>query len=1168
MSAVGEASWHSLTTGQKVALALGVPASATIGYILYHRYKGSTGEKRVGDFGEDSTGSRVTIPADALRSIARRKGSFLKQLQQQSGARVEIEEEEEEDRTSRTFLLLGSPEQVSRARVSIARLVSENQQVTVKMEVPKAAVGRIIGRRGESIKTLCLNSGARVNCSGEKRSHSLGEKGLITITGTRKEVETAKELIMEKVIEEEVFRKKIFQSTAKRQQRKQPSLGQGQRQGEREGDAGAVLGNGTPSSARTPESVQEDQRTTEQDDQDQTDQLESPQDIAKFEIPSPDLSFSPDEHLEVYVSACENPGHFWIQILGVRSLHLDQLTGEMSRFYSSSGQTEEVLNVVAGDIVAAPYRQEGSWHRARVLGFLDNGNVDVYYVDFGDNGEIPPGRIHSLRSDFLSLPFQAIECSLAGICPAAEAWTEEALDEFDRLTYCAEWKPLLAKLCSYFQTGMTTWPNVRLYDHSNGKNLDIGEELIRLGHAVRNQKKGAGDGTGPTEKGDSNPVSLQKMLDDVTGATSELSLSCLSLASGVPERGWVSERLGLQRGGDPAEVMRCDVERPVSPLLLRPPSSPCSLDSAGCFSVSAGELTDVSGELLSPDLNAGIQPTSFSSSPAETELRSASLPPCEATVGNATSTPTAAGKTLKDRQAAAAAAAAAASDRAPDRSLPPPPCLGEKPDSEMEPLLSPVELVTSRLGSVTLSDEVFAGSSRSGSTSSAPETASGSPLSGASFTGDSSLYSPRGCFYFASTSEDSSSLSSSSSSSFSSSSSSSSPSSASVSAEKSMILIDSSCVSPKEQESLGEEEQESRGELEVTREASGAVGEEEEEEEEALDFLARALLEQKLGVSQWDETYDASRLDFLSSGEMELASGEIPGAPDRNFLEEKEEARFFKSVSRKETLTKKKSTLRLPREEDVCDLTKDDGEGDRFDGEGKDRRDVPFEGQDARDRAKEEEDEKEDLIDIAMGFGTGEVIDLPEEGDVTRGQRDTYDLADGKGGGFDRAGRFGTALVDPAGKKLADPVNEDETFQTPGAEREREGAGEENPDEEQRSSDLAKEDGDLVRELGFTSDNASDERDSSDRTQEREDGGHRGARELGTASELKPEDSHRIVTPFGKDEGMSLAIQDRQRFGSTETFWRGDPGVKRPQFQGAVTMSLMMTQCEAQKQGP
>lgn len=50
-------------------------------------------------------------------------------------------------------------------------------------------------------------------------------------------------------------------------------------------------------------------------------------------VPSPDLSFQPGEHLEVYVSASENPQHFWIQIIGVRSLQLDKLTTEMSRFY-------------------------------------------------------------------------------------------------------------------------------------------------------------------------------------------------------------------------------------------------------------------------------------------------------------------------------------------------------------------------------------------------------------------------------------------------------------------------------------------------------------------------------------------------------------------------------------------------------------------------------------------------------------------------------------------------------------------------------------------------------------------------------------------------------------------------------------------------------------------
>lgn len=56
-------------------------------------------------------------------------------------------------------------------------------------------------------------------------------------------------------------------------------------------------------------------------------------------VPSPDLSFQPDEHLEVYVSAYENPNHFWIQILGVRSLLLDKLTEEMNHFYNNSSPT-------------------------------------------------------------------------------------------------------------------------------------------------------------------------------------------------------------------------------------------------------------------------------------------------------------------------------------------------------------------------------------------------------------------------------------------------------------------------------------------------------------------------------------------------------------------------------------------------------------------------------------------------------------------------------------------------------------------------------------------------------------------------------------------------------------------------------------------------------------
>lgn len=55
--------------------------------------------------------------------------------------------------------------------------------------------------------------------------------------------------------------------------------------------------------------------------------------------------------------------------------------------------------LVAGDIVAAPYLEHGTWNRARVLGGLGSGLVDLYYVDFGDNGELPRDGLCRLRSD-------------------------------------------------------------------------------------------------------------------------------------------------------------------------------------------------------------------------------------------------------------------------------------------------------------------------------------------------------------------------------------------------------------------------------------------------------------------------------------------------------------------------------------------------------------------------------------------------------------------------------------------------------------------------------------------------------------------------------------------------------------------------------------------------
>uniref|UniRef100_A0A8C4RIN9 Tudor domain-containing protein n=1 Tax=Erpetoichthys calabaricus TaxID=27687 RepID=A0A8C4RIN9_ERPCA len=613
MASMAEGSWGTLTTSQKVALAVGVPASATIGYILYRKYRSSTGQDAYRLSTGDVTECKIHAPLPVFRAITIRRGSFLHELRSETGASIEItmEETEENDKNELIFFIQGTPEQVFRARVALTQLVSSYELVTDQMKIPQSSMGRIIGRGGETIKTLCHISGAEIRCPKRSKSnHAENEVSLITITGTRSEVDAAKELVMEKVSEHETMKRKIAQSVAMRQQRKPQDV---------------LNHRNTPNSTvdwKT-ENLQMSITFKENNENKQENKLlkqisecmipssralnngtELPEDvpvsphIEKFEIPSPDLCFQPDEHLDVYVSASENPNHFWIQILGARSLQLDKLTNEMTRFYTNQDHTEEVLNIAVGDIIAAPYEAHGSWHRARVVGFLENGFVDVYFVDFGDNGAILPESIHCLRSDYLSLPFQAIECSLAGIRPLGENWTLQALDDFESLTHCAEWKPLVAKLCSYSQSGMFPWPFIQLYDSSNEKKLDIGEELIRLGHAAR-QECPPGDRTGVEEKADASSVSLQKMMDDVREMASELSLSCISL-SGGPNQSKQSRRQHKQLFFSSLlgkEVMRMEVEE---------------LSSSICTTYSLTSMNDVSYESLKEESSkCGLQVETF-----------------------------------------------------------------------------------------------------------------------------------------------------------------------------------------------------------------------------------------------------------------------------------------------------------------------------------------------------------------------------------------------------------------------------------------------------------------------------------------------------------------------------------------------------------------------------
>lgn len=541
-----QTSWTSLSTIQKIALGLGIPASATVAYILYRRYRESR-EERLTFVGEDDIEIEMRVPQEAVKLIIGRQGANIKQLRKQTGARIDVDTEDVGD--ERVLLISGFPVQVCKAKAAIHQILTENTPVSEQLSVPQRSVGRIIGRGGETIRSICKASGAKITCDKESEGTLLLSR-LIKISGTQKEVATAKHLILEKVSEDEELRKRIAHSAETRVPRKQP-ISVRREEATEPGGAGepalwksvesAALLAASPHTGGGDTAVVVPECSWEKRDGDsfQKPGDETSPEMSMFEIPSPDFSFHADEFLECYVSASEHPNHFWIQIIGSRSLQLDKLVSEMTQHYENS--LPEDLTVNVGDIVAAPLLANGSWYRARVLGTLENGNLDLYFVDFGDNGDCPVGDLRALRSDFLSLPFQAIECSLARIAPSGEQWEDEALDEFERLTHCADWKPLLAKISSYVQTGTSTWPKIYLYDTSNGKKLDIGLELVRKGYAVElpedMEEKAVPDIL--PDMATETDISLDSMLNETKKSPEEIAntLSCLSLSEATSMSG-------------------------------------------------------------------------------------------------------------------------------------------------------------------------------------------------------------------------------------------------------------------------------------------------------------------------------------------------------------------------------------------------------------------------------------------------------------------------------------------------------------------------------------------------------------------------------------------------------------------------------------------------------
>lgn len=182
---------------------------------------------------------------------------------------------------------------------------------------------------------------------------------------------------------------------------------------------------------------------------------------------------------KVFISAVDNPGHFWCQFLDKDDgLTLEDINRKISEFVEF-GDSE--LNCLAvGDLVAGKFEADSKWYRARVNDISES-KVDLYFVDYGDTEWVRfPEEVRKLPRSLENYEHQAVQCCLANVEPIGE-WSEEACSLFEDLTACAQWKPRY--LLEYKDKSGEGYRKVTLFNTLDG-NKCIEEELVKEKHAV------------------------------------------------------------------------------------------------------------------------------------------------------------------------------------------------------------------------------------------------------------------------------------------------------------------------------------------------------------------------------------------------------------------------------------------------------------------------------------------------------------------------------------------------------------------------------------------------------------------------------------------------------------------------------------------------------------
>uniref|UniRef100_A0A7I5E8H2 Tudor domain-containing protein n=1 Tax=Haemonchus contortus TaxID=6289 RepID=A0A7I5E8H2_HAECO len=185
---------------------------------------------------------------------------------------------------------------------------------------------------------------------------------------------------------------------------------------------------------------------------------------------------------EVVCSSVIDPGHFFLQQPTHPSFSsLSHLDMYMIRLYSQGTDIPDLPKPCqTGLLCAAPVL--GAWFRAVTVSYYpESDEVMLRFVDYGGYTRLPRSELRQIRTDLMSLPFQAIECYLAHVQPVDGTWQwgEAAFAHFQKLC--------MGKVINATVVGFNVQDKVPMVEltvlDEEGKPIRVDKDLMEAGFA-------------------------------------------------------------------------------------------------------------------------------------------------------------------------------------------------------------------------------------------------------------------------------------------------------------------------------------------------------------------------------------------------------------------------------------------------------------------------------------------------------------------------------------------------------------------------------------------------------------------------------------------------------------------------------------------------------------